>query len=87
MVYLSDLTLCESRFFSHNLAVSIEFDKSMKHSPAVFIHAGAVDYKSTGLRLEIPEVTECNEKRWWAWKGSNLRPMDYETRPASLETH
>ena len=25
--------------------------------------------------------------KWWAWKDSNLRPADYETRLASLETH
>jgi hypothetical protein len=69
----------------------MKYDEAVKsiwrHSESVPSATGAVDYKSTGLDLRIPEVTELNEQRWWAWKDSNLRPMDYETRLASLVLH
>ena len=69
----------------------MKYDEAVKsiwrHSESVPSATGAVDYKSTGLCLNISEVTEFGGKRWWAWKDSNLRPMDYETRLASLDLH
>jgi len=34
-----------------------------------------------------PQVTDKMYERWWARKDSNLRPMDYESKPNSRRLH
>ena len=32
-----------------------------------------------GSTRRITQEDDLNEKKWWAWKDSNLRPADYES--------